>query len=168
MKRFILSLSAMVIILVIAVSCSKDEDNNGLPVVGNADLNGKKMELTYAILGGLHTYPPVWPSRYAFMLAGKMSVAGNLIQEPYLFGYIEVLPEPGTELTFDLNKDDISLRCILKSKEYRQHPTGKALPIASGILTLQRSTNDIFHLEFDIRTEGGNVLSGTSKLNYIP
>lgn len=171
MKRFILFLSAVAIILAVTVSCSNDEVNDKLPVFGNADLNGQKMELTYSFLGRLNTVSPpgVFPAnQYVFMLAGKMDARGSLIQEPYLFGNINVIPEPSEDITFDLSEDNISLRCILKNKEYLQNPINKALSIVSGMLRLQRSANDEFNIEFDIRTEDGNVLSGTTKLNYIP
>ena len=171
MKRFILSLSAVAIILVMAVSCSKDEVNDALPTVGNADLNGQKMELTYSLLGKLNT--PGLPTgvnnpRYVFMLAGEMNAHGDLTKEPYLFGSIHTLPEAGSQITFDLNKDNISLRCILKNKEYLQYPSGTMLPISSGTLRLQRNENNLFYIDFDICTGDGNTLSGTAKLNYIP
>lgn len=171
MKRFILFLSAVAIILAAAVSCSNDDVNDKLPVMGNADLNGQKMELTYSLLGRLNTVSPpgVFPvNRYVFMLAGKMDTHGSLIQEPYLYGNMDALPEQGEEITIDLSEDNLSLRCILKNKEYLQNPTDKALPIVSGTLRLQRSVNDEFNIEFDIRTGDGNVFSGTSKLNYFP
>lgn len=171
MKRFILFLSAVAIILAVAVSCSNDDVNDKLPVMGNADLNGQKMKLTYAIFGRLNTVSPpgVFPiNYYAFILAGSMDARTNLTNEPYMFGSINSLPEPGEEITFDLNEDNLSLRCILKNKEYLQNPTDKALPIVSGTLRLQRSVNDEFNIEFDIRTGDGNVFSGTSKLNYFP
>lgn len=173
MKRLILFLSAVTIILTMAVSCSKEEVNkNALPLVGNADLNGQQMELTYSLLGKLNTYPLPGgifaPPRYAFMLAGEMDAYGNLIREPYLFGFIDTFPEAGSEVTFDLDKKDLSLCCILRNNEYLQNPKDKAIPIVSGKLRLQRSANDIFHLEFDIRTKDGNIFSGTAKLNYIP
>lgn len=171
MKRFILSLLAVAIILVMAVSCSKDETNDMLPVVGNADLNGQKMELTYSLLGKLNIPSPpgvLGSSQYVFMLAGGVNAQGNLTKEPYLFGSIHKLPERGSQITFDLKEDNISLRCILRNKEYLQHPTDMTLSIVSGTLRLQRSVNDIFNIEFDIRTTDGNILSGTAKLNYIP
>lgn len=171
MKRFILFLSAVAIILAVTVSCSNDDVNDTLPAMGNADLNGQKMKLTYAIFGRLNTVPPpgVFPvNRYVFMLAGKMDTHGSLIQEPYLYGNMDALPEPGEDITFDLSEDNLSLRCILKNKEYLQNPRDKALPIVSGTLRLQRSVNDEFNIEFDIRTGDGNVFSGTSKLNYFP
>lgn len=171
MKRFILFLSAVAIILAVTVSCSNDDVNDALPVMGNTDLNGQKMKLTYSLLGRLNTVPPpgVFPAnQYVFRLAGKMDARGNLIQEPYLSGNINVIPEQGDEITFDLNQENLSLRCILKNKEYLQNPRDKALPIVSGTIRLQRSVNDEFNIEFDIRTEDGNVFSGTSKLNYFP
>lgn len=173
MKRFILFLSAVTIILAMAVSCSKEEVNkNALPLVGNADLNGQQMELTYSLLGKFNTYPLPGgifaPPQYAFMLAGEMDTLGNLIREPYLFGCIDTLPEAGSQVTFDSDEKDLSLCCILKDKEYLQNPKGNAIPIVSGKLRLQRSVNDIFYLEFDIRTKDGNIFSGSAQLNYIP
>lgn len=172
MKRFILFLSAVAIILAMAVSCSKDEVNDdALPVVGNADLNGKKMELTYSLLGKFNTHPLPGgigtPPLYAFMLAGEMDTLGNLIREPYLFGCINTFPEAGEQITFHLDKDNISLHCILKNKEYLQNPTEEALPITSGTLRLERNANDVFYLEFEIHTGDENIFSGNAKLNYI-
>lgn len=173
MKRFILSLSVVAIILAVTVSCSKDETNNALPVIGNADLNGQKLELTYSLLSTLNLPPlpgglGVRPPQYIFMLAGGMNTSGDLTQEPYLYRSINALPETGAQLTFDLDDADLSLRCILKNKEYLQHPVGGALDFASGKLCLQKSMNDIFYLNFDIRTRDGHNFSGTAKLNYIP
>lgn len=171
MKRFILSFSAMAIVLVMAVSCSKGETNDVLPVVGMADLNGQKMELTYSLLGKLNISSPpgiVGSSQYVFVLAGGMNAQGDLTKEPYLFGSIHILPEAGSQITFDLSEDNLSLRCILKNKEYLQHPTDMKLSIVSGTVRLKRSVNDIFHLEFDICTGDGNIFSGTAELNYIP
>lgn len=171
MKRFILFFSTVAIILAVTVSCSNDEVNDALPAMGNADLNGQKMKLTYAIFGRLNTAPLpglYQPPLYAYIIAGEMDAHSNLTDEPYLFGSIDTLPESGEDIVFDLSEDNISLRCILKNKEYLQNPTNKALSIVSGMLRLQRSANDEFNIEFDIRTEDGNVFSGTSKLNYIP